>query len=161
MKKLILIVLIGISIPIYSQSVEYFGVEVPIKYHDYLVQMCTEYQVPIAYAARLIQWESKWNPYCITTNPNGTIDKGLMKHNSASIPDFTWRYNNGKYYDALNWKDNMRIGIKHLSVLRKETGSWWGAVAAYNMGLTAYLDWKSNKRVLPATTLRELEFVFG
>lgn len=161
MKKLILIALVGISIPLYSQSVEYFGIEVPIKYHDYLVQMCTEYQVPITYAARLIQWESRWDPYCVTKNTNGTKDIGLMKHNSNYISEFAWRYNDGKKYEPLYWKDNMRIGIKHLATLRKVTGSWYAAICAYNLGLNGYNKWRTGKRVLPEATIKELEFVFG
>jgi len=146
---------------LYAENVEFFGTEVPVKYYDTLVQYCTEFRVPIVYVARLIQWESGWDPYASNKNSNGTIDKGLMMHNSSSLDDFALRYNHNIKYDPFNWKDNLRIGINHLSVLRKKTGSWFGAICAYNMGLTAYNKWLETKRPLPDATLKIVQFVFG
>ena len=144
-----------------STDVAYFGATIPAKYYDELVRLCTMYSVPIVYAARLIEWESRWNPECITKNPNGSKDLGLMKNNSLFIKESAFRYNKGIKYDPLVWKDNMRIGIQHLSTMRKHTGSWIGAIIAYNMGLTGFKEWRENKRIMPEGTKLEIEFVFG
>jgi soluble lytic murein transglycosylase-like protein len=161
MKKLFILVMLFCSMFIYAEEVEFFGSEVPVKYYDVLVLYCTEFNVPIIYAARLIQWESGWNFQATKKNENGTIDRGLMMHNSASLEDFAFRYNNNVKYDPFNWKDSLRIGINHLSILRKNTGSWFGAICAYNMGLTAYNKWLETKRPLPDATLKIVQFVFG
>ncbi len=161
MKKSLIVIMLFFSMFLYAENVEFFGTEVPVKYYDTLVQYCTEFRVPIVYVARLIQWESGWDPYASNKNSNGTIDKGLMMHNSSSLDDFALRYNHNIKYDPFNWKDNLRIGINHLSVLRKKTGSWFGAICAYNMGLTAYNKWLETKRPLPDVTLKIVQFVFG
>ena len=140
---------------------EYHGIKVPDKYYDTIIKYCTEYKVPTIYAIKLIEWESGWNELCITINKNKTKDYGLMKHNSNSLSDFSRWYNNSIKYDPLDWKINIKIGIMHLAYLRKETGSWFGALAAYNMGLFGYTEWRLNKRIMPEETKKELEFIFG
>lgn len=145
----------------FASTVEYYGANIPTRFYDEFINLCVEYEINSQYAARLIQWESGWNEYCVTTNKNGTKDIGITKLNSAYISDFEFRYNKGKKINALFWKENMRIGLKHFSVLKKETGSWFGAVCAYNMGLNAYNSWKDSKRALPIATFREIEFIFN
>ena len=140
---------------------EYYGIEIPNKYYNTIIEYCTEYKVPIIYVTKLIEWESNWDESCITINRNGTKDYGLMKHNSNSLDDFSRWYNNGNKYDPLNWNLNLKIGIMHLANLRKQTGSWFGALAAYNMGLFGYTEWRNNKRVMPEETKKELEFIIG
>jgi len=161
MKKILILILLFCSVFLYAEKVELFGVSVPIKYYDVFVQYCIEYDIPIVFAARLVEWESNWSEFATHANLNGTIDKGLMMHNSSYLDDFALRYNKNLKYDPFNWKDNLRIGLKHLSVLRKNTGSWFGAICAYNMGFTAFNDWLVNKKVLPGPTLRMVQFVFG
>lgn len=133
---------------------------VPHKYHDLLLEYCETYQVPSYYMARLIQWESGWKDKRIHVNPDGTTDFGLGQLNSKSIPDFIRWHNAGKAFDPLNGKENLRISVMHLRFLYERTGSWWSAVAAYNMGQQGFEDWCAGKRPLPPGTRKELNFVF-
>lgn len=134
---------------------------VPDKYYDELVRLCTEYKIPVNYAARLFEWESRWDENYININKDGSKDYGLGQHHEKSIPDFILRYNKNIPYNPLYWKDNLRISIIHLTTLRKNIGNWFGTFAAYNMGLTGYYEWRNNKRIMPEATKKELEFIFG
>ena len=136
-------------------------IEVPAKYYDTLVAYCNQYGVPIYYTSRLIAYESGWNAKHINKNTNGTVDKGLMQLNSAGLSDLARWHNGGKLVDPMDWVSSMRIGIMHLRYLHDRNGdSWWSAVAAYNMGETAYREWVAGKRALPAGTKKELDYVF-
>ena len=136
-------------------------VNVPNKYYSALVGYCSGYDVPIYYASRLIEYESGWDAYCVNTNKNGTKDFGIMQLNSAGIKDLERWHNESIPIDVYNWEDNMRLGIKHLRYLYELTGSWWGAITAYNMGYKGYSDFIEGKRKLPASTKKELDYVFG
>lgn len=130
-------------------------ITVPVGMGDYFVSACLKYNVPVEYAYRLIEYESKWNRYAVNENSDGTSDAGLMQLNSAFLDDFSWRYNKGVPINPFDWKVNLDVGLHHLSVLRKHTGSWYNAVAAYNMGLTAFRTKK-----IYVTTRRQLDYVF-
>ena len=141
-------------------GVMYANEVVPSKYYGAFSAYCTEYDVPEYIMARLITYESGWNPKHINKNKNGTKDYGLCQLNSAGLYDLARWHNKGVAFDPLDWNDNLRIGIKHLRFLYQETGSWWSAVAAYNMGLYGFNEWVAGKRKLPETTRNEMNFVF-
>lgn len=138
----------------------YGQVCVPTAYNELFHIYCTEYGVPSDIMAKLIQYESGWNFRTVNKNKNGTKDYGLCQLNSAGLYDLQRWHNNGKPFDPFNWKENLRIGIKHMRYLYQETGSWWSAVAAYNMGLHGFNEWILGKRKLPETTRNELNFIF-
>lgn len=158
--KLILFLCISLSlfgmeqVPVYSQN-EIFTITVPSGMADHFISTCLKYKVPIKYAYRLIEYESRWDKKAVNWNNDGTTDLGLMQLNSAYMDDFSWRYNNGYEIDPFDWKVAMDVGLRHLSVLHKHTGSWYGAVAAYNMGLKGY-----KTRKIYSTTQRQLDYVF-
>jgi len=135
--------------------------EIPEKYYGELVTVCTEYDVPIQYMARLIAWESRWNETEIVTNTNGTRDVGLCGINSSSVADFARWYNDGEPFDSLSWRDNMRIGAAHLRSMHDKTGSWVWAVMAYNMGFSGWKSWYNGERKLSESTKKLVEAVFG
>lgn len=134
--------------------------EAPVKYAYVFNQYCIEYEVPQWIMSRLIEYESGWNPYAVNKNSNGTIDEGICQLNSAYIKDFERMYNWGLSIHPFDWRENMRIGIKHLRYLYDRTGSWWSAVAAYNMGYYGWLMWCRGEWWLPDATKKELDFIF-
>jgi soluble lytic murein transglycosylase-like protein len=135
--------------------------EVPRGMGIHFVFVCREQNVPVRIAYRLVEYESGWDSRASNVNTNGSIDRGIMQLNSDSLDDFAVRYNTGKPVDPWQWRTSIAVGIKHLSVMYKATGSWYGAVAAYNMGLSKYRRYMAQNRRLPLSTQRELEYVFA
>lgn len=152
---------ISLSIALFVPRIEAQTVTVSKVYAYELLRLCNEYNLSPYTVAKLIEWESRWDATRENENPNGTVDRGLMQLNSAYIPDFSKRYNGGARIDPLNWKVSMKVGIQHLAHLKEATGSEWGMVAAYNMGLTGYKKYRAGKRGLPTPTKRMVEFVFA
>ena len=134
--------------------------EAPVKYAKEFIEYCEEYKVPQWIMARLIEYESGWNPYAINENLNGSVDEGICQLNSDCVADFERMHNMGLPINTFDWKQNMRIGIKHLRYLYDKTGSWWGAVASYNMGYYGWRRWCRGEKALPVPTKRELDFIF-
>jgi soluble lytic murein transglycosylase-like protein len=111
-----------------------------------MILMCSLYGVPCGLVDNLIQVESGWCADAIGYNSNGTYDIGLMQLNSACLDDFArWH---GEF-DVWCWKDNMRVGIKHLRWLYDRIGDWEGAVIAYHIGEKGYYDYLLGKREKP------------
>jgi soluble lytic murein transglycosylase-like protein len=157
MKKIIIVVLFFTSFSLFAnQNV----LNVPRDYTTHVRQLCQDNNLPYEIVYRLIEWESYWNPLITVSNNNGTEDIGLMQLNSKYIEDFQFRYNNNVSFTPKDWYKNAEIGIKHLAFLKEITGSMFGAIAAYNMGLTAYRQWRSHERSMPEPTMKELEYVF-
>ena len=155
MKKLSTIIFVFLC------SYSFGDVTVPKEYYSCFVTYCMESDVPIEYATRLIAYESGWNPKFINKNSNGTKDYGLAQLNSSGLWNLQQWHNDGKPFDPMNWKDNLRIGIKHMRFLYDRNGqSWWASIACYNMGERAFREWCDGKRPLPEGTQRELNFVF-
>jgi soluble lytic murein transglycosylase-like protein len=154
--SLLALVVVGMA---WSQNVP--TTQIPEKYLAELVDVCTEYDVPIQYMARLMWWESRWDETAIAENANGTRDVGLCGLNSGSAGDFARWYNDGRPYDPMTWRDNLRIGAAHLRSLRDATGSWVWAVMAYNMGLRGWQGWRDGERELSESTIKLVEAVFG
>ena len=136
-------------------------VEVPAKYYLVLLGYCEQYDVPIYYMSRLISWESGFDPTKTYKNTNGTVDKGIAMFNSVCMIDLARWHNNGVLFDPFDWHISLRIAVQHVKFLHDRTGSWFGAIAAYNCGEQRYKDWRAGKKSLPIYTQRELEFVFN
>ena len=132
----------------------------PLVYHNTIGMYCDKYEVPVWVMHRLIEWESGWNVNAENTNKNGTVDRGLAQFNSAYLEDFARRHNSGEAFCPLDWKVSLEVAVKHLRYLYEETGSWWSAVASYNMGLRGFRDFVAGNRPLPIGTKRELDYVF-
>ena len=128
--------------------------EVPKGMGSHFVDTCLKHDVPIDLAWRLIKWESDWNEQAVNYNRDGTRDLGIMQLNSQWIGHFSERYNGGDAIDVWMWRTSMAVGIAHLSRLYSVTGSWPGAVAAYNVGLTRYRRGK-----LPESTRNMVAYV--
>jgi soluble lytic murein transglycosylase-like protein len=154
--SLLAVVVVGIA---WTQNVP--TTEIPEKYFAELIEVCTAYDVPVQYMARLVWWESRWNETAIMENANGTRDVGLCGLNSASACDFSRWYNDGEPYDPLTWRDNLRIGAAHIRAMHDATGSWVWAVMAYNMGLRGWRLWRAGERTLLESTIKLVEAVFG
>lgn len=134
--------------------------EAPIKYAKEFIECCDDYNVPTWIMSRLIEYESGWNPYAVNENKNGSIDEGICQLNSDCIDDFERMHNMGLPINTFDWRQNLRIGIKHLRYLYDKTGSWWSAVASYNMGYYGWSRWCRGEKALPVPTKKELDFVF-
>ena len=134
--------------------------EAPVKYAKEFMEYCGDYNVPTWIMSRLIEYESGWNPYTVNENKNGSVDEGICQLNSAYIKDFERMYNMGLPINTFDWRQNLRIGIKHLRYLYDLTGSWWSAVASYNMGYYGWFRWCRGERSLPTATKKELDFIF-
>jgi hypothetical protein len=61
-----------------------------------------------------------------------------MQLNDRYLDEFAFRYRNGIPFDPFRAEDSLSVGIRHLSVLRRNTESWRGALIAYNCGLSRY-----------------------
>ena len=134
--------------------------EAPVTYAKEFIEYCEEYNVPQWIMSRLIECESGWNPYAVNENLNGSVDEGICQLNSDCVADFERMHNMGLPINTFDWKQNMRIGIKHLRYLYDKTGSWWSAVASYNMGYYGWRRWCRGEKALPVPTKRELDFIF-
>jgi soluble lytic murein transglycosylase-like protein len=134
---------------------------IPTIMESHFVETCLRYNVPVALAHALIEWESGWNEQAVNYNTNGSIDLGIMQLNNQYLVYFGDRYNDGEKIDPWMWRVSIDIGIHHLSDLHQVIGYWPGAVAAYNMGLKKYRRYISEGKTFPAGTLRLLNHVFN
>ena len=134
--------------------------EAPIKYAKEFTDYCEDYNVPTWIMSRLIEYESGWNPYAVNENKNGSVDEGICQLNSDCVGDFERMYNMGLPINTFDWRQNLRMGIKHLRYLYDKTGSWWSAVASYNMGYYGWCMWCRGEKALPTSTKKELDFIF-
>lgn len=95
-----------------------------------------ETKVPIIPLLRMIDVESGYDPKKVGVNPNGTRDYGVMQLNSKYLAYYAEKFNDGAKFDPMNATDNIRIGLRYLRWLYEQVGSWEGAFAAFNCGLT-------------------------
>lgn len=107
----------------------------------------------------MIQQESNFKPGEISKNYSAegkllSVDKGVMQHNSSNYKYFK-KLNGGKDYDPLDYKDNIRLGIKFLKhLLDYYKGDVDKAVMAYNAGQT-----RVNAQKPPKSTIEYLKIV--
>lgn len=129
---------------------------IPDKYADMIAENAERNGVPVWIVARMIEWESGWNPRRKSQrNANGSYDYGLMQLNSRYLDEYSWKYNEGEEIDPYDPETNIRVGVRYLSHLRAHTASWYEALWAYNAGLS-----RVRAQKMPETTLNYLRFVF-
>lgn len=110
---------------------------VPARYATLVNSSAARYGVPASVLADLLQYESSWNPTATHFNPAGPLqmqpswDRGLAQINSIAHPDVTVTEASNPGF-AIPW------AAKTLAANYRRTGSWSGAVAAYNPGDPGY-----------------------
>jgi len=107
----------------------------PANLQEHVLDLCIEYMVPIKYLYRVAYIESKHGKLLIGSESNGTTSIGYCQLNSASINWFADKYNNGRYFNPYNHKDNLRIATMYLRDLYERfNGDWMDSICAYNWG---------------------------
>lgn len=129
---------------------------VPWRYAESVYLACQEESVPYWIAARLFAWESGWKPSRVNLNEDGSVDTGLAMGNSRYHAWFSEAFNAGIPIDFFDGHEAVRFGVRYLAYLYRETGSWSGAVGAYNCGPGR---WRSGD--LPERTKRHIKAVMG
>lgn len=110
--------------------------EYPEHLRDYVAKISREYLVPIKYLYRLHYIESKLGRYNIRHETNNTKSIGFGQLNTASLEYFQRRYNNGRWFDPYDEKDNIRISAMYFRDLYERTdGNWIDSGIAYNWGI--------------------------
>lgn len=141
------------SVPEYPEAV-LLSPPVPWRYAETLADECVETGVPYWIAARLFAWESGFRSSARNVNQNGTEDLGIAQLNTGYMAE--WERIAGGPVDPLDGYASIRVGVRYLAELYRATGSWRGAVAAYNCGLGRY-----RRGDLPAGTKRHVRAVLG
>lgn len=97
------------------------------------------YGVPTWMLSEVAWIESRHNPNAVGVNRDGSRDLGLFQLNEKAHPN------------APAWcpEASARYAARYLRWLRLETGSWRGALIAYNCGIGRY---KAGR--IPARSLR-------
>ena len=109
---------------------------VPAAYQGEVNAASAQYGVPGFVLADVLQAESAWNPRARHVNPPGpwggtSVDRGIAQINSAAHPTVTAAEAYTPAY-AIPW------AAQYLAAGYRRTGSWRGAVAAYNPGNPQY-----------------------
>lgn len=87
-----------------------------------LIKKSKQHHVPINVALALMQIESGFNPFAISS----TGDYGLLQPN-----EYVWKFDKRKIFEP---EINIEIGLKYLSKCYKRAGTWSMALALYNAG---------------------------
>lgn len=127
---------------------------VPWRYAETVYLECQEEGVPYWIAARLFTRESGFRASAYNRNPNGTEDVGIAQLNTRYIRD--WERLLNAPLDPLNGQDSIRVGVRHLAAMYRETGTWSDALAAYNCGLGC---WQAGS--IPASTRQHVAVIMG
>ena len=114
--------------------------------------MAEKYGIPETLMVALVNQETPdWNVDDISKNANGSIDMGLWKFNSLCL---TWFRAKFGLIDPFDYANATESAARYLVWLKNRTGSWEGAVAAWNCGLTRY---KTGS--IPITTQRHVNAI--
>lgn len=125
----------GYHIIPYEEERKYIN-EYPPHLHSYVESICREYLVPIQYLYRLHYIESKLGTRNIRHENNGTTSIGFGQLNTGSFEYFQDKYNDGRYFNPHNEKDNIRISAMYFRDLYERfDGDWISAGIAYNWGV--------------------------
>jgi soluble lytic murein transglycosylase-like protein len=110
-----------------------------LEYLKPVVYYCDETAVPVWLACRMFSTEcsksgdpmdSDWNVHAVSWMGAQGIAQ-LMPYN---LVWFSEHYNDGNPIDPFDPETAIRVGIRYLADLYRFTGSWKGAVEAYNCG---------------------------
>jgi hypothetical protein len=153
MKKVILLCLvIPFSIgSIGSSTAQYEPVEIDVQKHpnipgvpgryQWLFQACEgETGFPAEIVGKLVgnaeNWS--WNPKAKgPKRKDGHRDLGLFQHNSKYVPEFAYRYNDGKPYDPMDPKQAAIITFRILADnYRQLDGDMTMTIASYRQGVS-------------------------
>lgn len=126
---------------------------VPNAYIEIVADAIEETGVPAHLFAKLIAYESGWNPKAVGINKNGTKDRGLAQLNSAYIHSLE-KHNAGAEIDPHDPAVALPVAARHLAWLYEQTGSWWGAIMSYNAGLPRF-----QKRDIPHSTIKYVQAI--
>ena len=94
--------------------------------------VATQYGIPPALLAALVQQESGGDPTVVSQDPGGTHGFGLTQ---LTNPTLVAQAGSG-LFDPIK---NLQVGAQYLRSLFNGSGNWWNALAGYN-GSTAYAD---------------------
>jgi len=128
---------------------------IPERYQRIAAAEAAAHGVPLWLLGRLIEAESGWDPYAVGVNADGSRDEGLAQLNSRYSDGFDC-FNAGLPVDPFDPGHALRIACGILVSHREATGSWRGAVEAYNCGLGR---WRRGD--LPAVTIRHVSLIFN
>jgi soluble lytic murein transglycosylase-like protein len=131
------------------------AVTIPGRFYRAVVREAYAAGVPLWLAGRLIAAESGWDPDAVGYNDNGTQDLGLAQLNSRYL-DYFARYNDWQQVDPFDPDMAIRVACRYLEALYRATGTWEGAVAAYNCGLGRYRTGS-----IPQRTREHVERIFN
>lgn len=109
----------------------------PEPYRAAVFRYCALYGVPLDIGIRLAFEESRWDENCKNHNTNGSDDDGLFQLNSY-------------YHPKVGVEENIRRGLEYLAWCYKHTGTWRGAIKAFNAGLTGALTAGAKTQALAA-----------
>jgi len=112
--------------------------------------------VPASLAESVMQIESGGNVLATHENPDGTFDRGPWQLNDDSLPWLEKHLNGGEAINPYDQYESTRIAVRYLAYLRKRTGSWGGAVMAYNAG-----SWAVRVGAVPVATKEYAANVFA
>jgi len=128
----------------------------PKKYTSIILKINMDTNIPLVLLIRLIERESNWNERLVYLNQNGTSDYGLMQLNSRYLDEYARRYYDGCVLDPFDPAANLEVGMRYLRHLYETTGNWFGAVCAYNAGLS-----RVRAGTISRTTLEYAEWIIG
>lgn len=103
-----------------------------------IVEVSDRYQIPIPILLGLFQVESSFNPDAV--NPeSGAAGLGQFEHGTGKVVASRCglEYSYSKLFDPVY---NIELTANYLSYLHDQTGSWEGALTAYNYGLGGYFS---------------------
>lgn len=134
---------------------------IPAEFYALTAREAAAAGVPLWIAGRMISAESGWQPNQIAENRDAegrllSRDLGLAQLNDRYLDDFAWRYNDGQAVDPFDPSTAVRVAMRYLGALYRATGTWEGAVASYNCGLTRYRTGR-----IPKLTQIHVARVFG
>lgn len=113
-----------------------------------------KYGVPETLMVSLVNVETpSWNEKAVEQEPDGSTGYGIFKFNSVYLDWFKTTFGLTDPFDPVNAADS---AAKYLMWLYERTGSWEGALQAWNCG---YTRWSKGKP--PYTTIRNTKRILA
>lgn len=112
------------------------------KLAKFILKYSNIYNLEPSLLASIIKVESNYNPYAVSYNRNGTIDRGLCQLNEKTFPDIR----PDEFFDP---EINIQNGAKFLSwCLKKAENNLVKALAYYNAGIGTVQNRKITENTL-------------